>query len=534
MNRKQLALIMVLVSAGMGLLGMVFFYEQREGINVPIFMTLVTIVILLMAWLTRRGINRRNLWIIVPMLFFAVMVPVRASYLLVGMNLTAMVLLGVLYIRYLTSDKFIDTAPTSEYLFSPLDVGIYTIYAPMAETWDGLTFIKERGWKDLGNLGAVARGLLFAVPILLVFGVLLGSADAVFAEQFSGLFDWLKFEDPFALIDPLFIAGVVGWLMLTALSYAIARRNEHIPTESNLTDEATEETDDEPVKKQRPGFRIGMIEASMILGSVALLFGFFVVIQFAYLFGGQENIAEGLTYSNYARRGFFELVAVAMMVLGMILYLDHITLRKASGQNIIFRVLSIVIVGLTLVMLVSAWRRLELYELAYGFTYLRVLPHVFMVWLGILLGFAILHLFRVRQNIFALGLLLSCIGYCATLNIMNIDQYIAERNIQAYLNNENVDELDICYLRTLSVDAQPAMSMLFNNIPENDTQQIKDHLGWWFTTKQNEAQERMSKEGSMWSLHFAYAPFWFVRSLYSDPYAYNEDITYSCYARDWF
>ena len=527
MNRKRLAFIMLIISIGMGLLGASFFYQYSLGINVPIYLSLVTGIILLMGRLSEGNINRRNLWVVLPMLFFALMIAIRASTVLTGLNIIAVIALGTFFVRYLKSEKVLDVASIVDHIFTPLDVALYTIYAPLVETRHSFDLFRERSWKDVNHLGAIIRGLAFTIPILLVFGVLLGSADEVFANTFDGVFDWLFSANIYDIADPLLLAGVMGWLMLTALSYALARQ---IPQPQE-----TSETSSTGLKKQRPTFRIGMIEATMVLGSVTLLFLFFVIIQFTYLFGGQANIADSLNYSQYARRGFFELVAVAVLVLGMILYFDRITLRQGSHQGIVFSILSIVIVGLTMVMLVSAWRRMELYELAYGFTYLRVLTHVFMFWLGVLLIFAILNVLRIRTNIFALGFLLSCIGYVGTLNLMNVDNYIAERNIQAYVNNEAEQELDICYLRLLSVDALPAMMHLYGNIPDNDSQQLFDHILWWLN-HQRENWKTLRTD----ILDFHY------QVLFLSTYMYKADmpldtipradssLEYACYGRFWF
>lgn len=521
MNRKQLAVIMLAISVIMGLLGSGFFYGNGLGFNVPIYVAIATSVILLMARLNHKRINRRNLWVIIPMLFFALMVAVRASPLMIGLNIMATLTLGTLFIRHLRSQQAIDTASISNHIFTPLDVGLYTIYAPFHEVRQSLSFVRERNWKDAGNLGAVLRGLLFVIPILLVFSMLLSSADTVFADSIESLFGWLYSANVYDIIDPLFVAGIMGWLMLSALSYALARL---IPELEGLPEEA-----DPNLKKKHSTFRIGMIEATMVLGSVALLFGFFVLIQFAYLFGGQSNIAETLNYSQYARRGFFELVAVAILVLGMILFFNRITLRRDNRQGIVFGGLSVVIVGLTMVMLVSAWRRMELYELAYGFTHLRVLTHVFMFWLGVLLVFAILNVMRVRTNIFALGVLLSCIGYIATLNVMNVDNTIAERNIQAYFAEETERELDICYLRTLSVDALSAMYDFYYQIPETDDNQLQDHLGWWYKNRVSQSNHLIDSNNGL-TIHLAHADI-LMRDITMSPLQLDKDVQNACYGR---
>jgi hypothetical protein len=96
---------------------------------------------------------------------------------------------------------------------------------------------------------------------------------------------------------------------------------------------------------------------------VDLLFGVFVLVQFAYFFGGQDTLAAiGLTYSQYARRGFFELVAVSILTLGLVLWLNHTTMRQPGRENRLFIALSVILVALTSVMLFSASQRMLLYE----------------------------------------------------------------------------------------------------------------------------------------------------------------------------
>ena len=123
---------------------------------------------------------------------------------------------------------------------------------------------------------------------------------------------------------------------------------------------------------------LGFTESTIVLGSVVILFIAFVVVQFQYFFGGQANISiEGYTYSEYARKGFGELVAVAFFSLLLLLGLGAITRRETEIQRRAFSSLGIALVGLLIVMLVAAFQRLVLYEAAYGFSQLRTYTHVF-------------------------------------------------------------------------------------------------------------------------------------------------------------
>src|SRR5262249_54729517 len=146
--------------------------------------------------------------------------------------------------------------------------------------------------------------------------------------------------------------------------------------------------------------------------SIDALFAIFVGIQAAASFGREAFIrSQGITYSEYARRGFFELLAVSIITLGLALTLEFFARRETPSQKVVFMVCIWLMVGLTIVILASAYDRMQLYELAYGFTRLRVYPHVFMIWLAILFAAFLVSLLSERVTWFATALLVFAMGY---------------------------------------------------------------------------------------------------------------------------
>ena len=190
-----------------------------------------------------------------------------------------------------------------------------------------------------------------------------------------------------------------------------------------------------------------------MLGSVAALFATFVFIQFQYFFGGQANIQiDGYTYSEYARRGFGELVTVAFFSLLLILIASGITRRETETQRRVFSGLGIGIVALVLVMLVSAFQRLVLYEAAYGFSRLRTYTHVFMLWLAAVTGCGGRTGNPASRAPFALAALIASLGFALSLGIMNVDGFIVRQNVDRAVQGE---AFDASYLTGLSTDAFP-------------------------------------------------------------------------------
>ena len=163
---------------------------------------------------------------------------------------------------------------------------------------------------------------------------------------------------------------------------------------------------------------LGTIEGNIVLGAVNLLFIVFVVVQVRYLFGGSANINEtGYTYAEYARKGFGELVGVAVLSLLLYLVFNSITKRESRAARAGFSALSALLIVNVLVILASSLMRLLMYEDAYGFSELRTYTHVFIFWLaGLLVAAIVLELLH-RRGYFGLALMLTMVGYVASLGL---------------------------------------------------------------------------------------------------------------------
>lgn len=111
------------------------------------------------------------------------------------------------------------------------------------------------------------------------------------------------------------------------------------------------------------------------------------------------------------------------------------------------------LVGCTVVMLISAYIRLSLYEEAYGFTFTRVLVHSFMIFLGVILLLAFIKVWRKRLPLLKLFIIIGLSAY-VLLNYMNLDSLIAENNLERY---KQTGKLDTGYIKSLSYDVIPVI-----------------------------------------------------------------------------
>jgi hypothetical protein len=242
----------------------------------------------------------------------------------------------------------------------------------------------------------------------------------------------------------------------------------------------------------------------VVLGSVSILFLTFVIVQFQYFFGGETNIGvQGFTYSQYARRGFNELVIVAFFSLVLILGLSTVTRRADETRKKVYSGLSVAVVGLVMVILVSAYQRISLAIDWHGFSRLRLYPRVFLIWLGVLLvTVVILEIFR-QERYFAFAVVLASIGFAVSLTLMNVDAAIVRHNVPRVLEGK---KLNVAHLASLSVDAIPALVEEYFVMPASAREDVGAVLACY---RYNENRPHISTEDwrsfnyAEWQAHLA-------------------------------
>jgi uncharacterized protein DUF4153 len=464
------------------------FWEKSPGINFAIFTVLCLIGgFLLLAGDARRP-ARGTLWLIPLILFFAAVTFVRLEPMTVFLAVVfTLFLMSVLAVTFLGGRWF--WYSLADYVGGFLKLAASMIARPLsfsAEVKRDQTASATTSGKF--NLWPILRGVIVALPVVAIFAALLASADAIFSDRLDAFIKLFRLENL-----PEYIFRLV-YILVGA--YLLAGVFLHAATQST----------DENIKggeSSLAGRFFGFTESVIVLGSVTVLFAAFVAIQFRYFFGGHANInIAGFTYSEYARRGFGELVTVAFFSLFMILGLGAITRREHEVQRSTFSGLSIAIVALVVVMLVSAYQRLVLYETAYGFSRLRTYTHVALVWIGLLLAAVVILEITRRERFFAAAMLTASLGFAVSLSLLNVDAFIVDRNVERELSGQaqvqptaqtdargGHTSLDTQYFLALSDDAVPAMVRAYRapSMPDSVKQEIAAALACLRARRQSDA-----------------------------------------------
>ncbi|GAB4422184.1 MAG: DUF4173 domain-containing protein [Anaerolineales bacterium] len=457
-------------------LGWVFdflFWEKGAGINFAIYVALCVGTGYLLLRLDGQAPAKQTSWLLLPMALTLIITVIRREPMTVFLAYVTTLTIMVVFTLTYTGGRWLQYSML-DYLGGFFRLLGSMIASPLGFSAEIKRKVAEKGEQDevrkrgASQVWPVVRGILIALPIVAIFAGLLASADLIFQQRLEAFIELFNIEN---LPEYLF-----RMFYILIFAYALAGVYLHAASKSSDEKLIGEE------KPLTPAF-LGFVEASIVLGSVVALFTIFVIIQFQYFFGGQANISiEGYTYSEYARRGFGELVTVAFFSLLLLLGLSGITQRKGRTRRQAFSVLGIALVSLVIVMLASAFDRLLLYESAYGFSRLRTYTHVFILWLGALLVAVILLEILERQRAFALAAVLASLGFVLSLGFMNVDGFIVKQNVkravesaEASVSQTGRAAFDSSYLSDLSLDAVPALAKAYQTQPLPAS--VKDGVG---------------------------------------------------------
>ena len=459
---RSTAIRILAIAAAIGLLSQAVLLDNAFGINLPFLATA-----LLAAAVALRPAGRRldplDLWLPIAAIAVTAGIAIRSDPFLVFLDIcTGCLLLGA-------AIAAIGGIPvTRRSAAGVVELALIVLGWTVAGILR-VTIASRRGATDDAQprhlpAGAVpiVRGIVIAIPILLVFSGLFSSADAVFARLTEGWFDW-RFdlgELPIRLAVAFLIGWVVAGLLAVATGVLQSDAPEHAPPEPAAQSlGAAAAVDVRVTGPTAPPLRLGTIEAATILIAVDLLFALFVILQLAYLFGGLDTLAAtGLPYAQYARSGFFQLVQVAVLAGALLVTIHGLAARRTAA----IVGAGLVLAGLTAVVLASAFLRLRIYQDAYGWTELRFYVLATIVWLAVGIGITIVLLARDRMRWLLHGLAMSAVAVLVIVNIVGPTRLIAEQNVARLLDPSLVPAdgrsgLDVGYAVDLSDDAVPAL-----------------------------------------------------------------------------
>lgn len=293
----------------------------------------------------------------------------------------------------------------------------------------------------LPSPGRVAVVVGLTVGLVVVFGALFAAADPAFAHVAGNLVPSVDGVD-FAARTVVF--GIVVMFVLGG-AYLV-----RFPPRLDAM---------APVPMQP----VPRWEWALPLGVLDTLFIAFVAVQATVLFGGHTHVleTEGLTYAEYARQGFWQLLWVSALTLLVLSVVIRVAGRVSASDRRVLRILVGILCATSIVVVISAIHRMWLYQQAYGFSTERLMVITTEVWLGAVFVLVAVAGIRMTGRWLPRAVLVAGVLALLGLAALNPERLIADRNIDRF---EQTGALDAEYLSGLSSDIDPALHRLPEHI----------------------------------------------------------------------
>lgn len=325
------------------------------------------------------------------------------------------------------------------------------------------------------KIGMILLGILVAVIPTAIVTTLLLNADDAFVNLTDDLFSDVFRDLPKNIWH--FILGVPVAMYVFGMMFS---NSEHL-AEKYISRERSEKA----AEKARIAPAMLVCAAITPIIIVYLLFFFSQTGYFLSAFSGIRP--EGITYAEYARKGFFELCSVSVINLVIIIVTGLFVKRENGKASGAVRGYLITLSAFTLVLIAIAVSKMVMYIDAYGLTRLRVYTTWFMVALFVLFVFIIIRQITPKFNLLGIFAWVAIVMF-AVLVFADADALIAKYNVHWYQTGK-FKTVDIDTMYELSDSAVKYVVPL----ADDDNPMVAEEAQAYIRSKNRELSRRENK-----------------------------------------
>lgn len=467
MNKEKIEFYMIIsLALAMGFLSDYLFHGKAVGISFFVFILASVAFSLAVAKKFDQNLSKTQILILVSAVALSMATFLRASLFLGFFNTAGSAYLLVLA-AVLVEEKNFFKSRFLRYFTAPILFVLESFSGAAKFIGSQKDFPPSPDKFGSEELRSVIRGIIISLPILMILGWFFYSADLVVRIYVNKFFDLFQFKIDLDLFSRI--------LIIFAVSYIFAGIFSKIASKRKI--ETAEEKDDQK-------YTIGFIESMTVLILVELLFLAFIAIQSYYLFGGKSyvwGIDEYITYSEYAKDGFYELIKVSIVSFILLYAIDKSNKIETLKEKKTFRFLSAALFVEISIILLSSFKRLLLYVDGYGLTLPRFLAFAFLFWIFLVFFFFLYKIYlEKKSSVFIFMTFSLTIMVWIGINIANPDALIAKVNLERFSQGK---ELDPYYFSRLSEDAVPSIVKIFKlNVNEEIKEKVAMDLDWRYAS----------------------------------------------------
>lgn len=449
----------IIISGILAIAQSILFWDKKPGISVFIFVFACLLYLIYVLNKNKKIENKKALILVIPILLLSSTYFIFNNALFNVLNTVVITVLGIIMCVYACKKKL----NTPKFIRKCKDVFLGML-VHISDLLDCFKTKKEREENEsLEKVKKVIKALFISLPIILVVLALLMSADEIFQEIFDDVFinigELLTGEGIIKFLSRMSFI-LITFLLCGGLIINLVKSDTLFNGE------------DEETKKREIKFE--NLTINMILTILNIIYLIFSFIQISNLFMHTSNNLN-FDYASYARQGFFQLMFVSFINFVILIIANVNKQEKTKSQKIYNKIMSLLIMVFTIIIIISAFYRMNLYIETYGYTYLRIFVQFILI-TEILISIPIMiKLLGAKIDLVKTSIVITCFMYLI-LNFMNINNFIARENIDKYLENKDDIHFDLSYLQKLGTDAIPQITRLLKVENENIKERAENYL----------------------------------------------------------
>lgn len=460
----------------LSILHSILFFGQDLGISVLLFAIPAVFLLIMMLKEHNKIKNDKALYLAIPILLLS------STYLFFNnefFNVINMIaipfLLGVMIVWTISDTFKIRT------LFGKsvnLVIGSLEFIPNVLKRIKEALVLKKNDEEDKNKkIKQIGIGILCSLPLLIIILALLISADGIFANMFGELYDQI-----------MYIFNVEFWLRIILIAivfiYLVCIIYNIVFKESTLN---SDNSNPFTWNLKVDGTIVNTVLT--IINVVYLLFSSIQILYVVrYLFINPLSMTSDFEFAEYARQGFFQLMLVSFINF-VIIIITNSNNKEKNIDNKYTKIMNVLMSVFTIIIAVSAFMRMSLYEREYGYTFLRLMVYVILTTEIIMIIPTIIYIIKGKFNIFKTYFIIAITMY-TIVNFINIDATIARKNVNRYIEQKDIStkrEIDFSYLRyNTGTDAIPEIVRLYNNVSD---EKLKREINNYLYSQYNDVKE---------------------------------------------
>lgn len=431
---SRLECIFAYVLLGLGFCFIQFVFWNTTGFFTTVFFLCTASICMLYLKKSHFSMNKNSIITFSLLIIFSMVFSISANDFIKFLNTIFILVLGIYWVYGVCKDN----NTIGHFFFFDLIKSVFIMpFSGFAKAPKAITYTSKKS-QSYKNVKLALVGLVITIPVTVLVASLLTSADSG-VERMLDLF-YGRFQEKVFLFILKLCMGIPVAFYIFGLLYANVRKEK--------AEVFSEEQCEEKLKKLR-------ISPNLVLYSavtpICFLYILFFISQLQYFLSAfMGELPEQYSFSEYARRGFFELCAIAVINLAIILAINIFSKNTGKDKPVALKGYSIIIAIFTIMIIVTALSKMIMYIGEYGLTQLRLYTSWFMLLLALAFLWIILKQVKTSFN-FEKYLVLSFVFMFAILCFSNMDGIIAKYNITMYKAGY-LKELDVNALCNLSDD----------------------------------------------------------------------------------